>query len=927
MSKNNNNSPNFGSGGTGVHQHHNNNINGVENIQFSEQVDKALEEVLPHKDPFDTSLFDPIVYINTNFPNEQALNEKLESYIIKVKKKIQRVDEDILAAVRKQSSAGVQARKDLEEARETIQSLFKKIHEIKSKAEQSEQMVQNITKDIKSLDYGKRNLTVTITTLKRLHMLVSAVDKLTLYTQKKQYKQVAELMEAVNELLQSFEKYRNSIPKVQNLFTRFESVKKTLRDQLFQDFKSLDAHKNSGRENVQQLLSEACLAVDSLGDAVRTELISQFVKSRALHVYDMTFREGKEESKLERIADRYKWLLKVLKTYQEQFGDIFPDYWCVPQEITIEFSLMTREAIVRMLQNGKDLSGKTLYSVILSTIKFERDMQERFYDPDEAEILVDIQQQKKMLEQEEKALKEQSMKVEKGSPDSDEILKKQIKITLKRRELEKQEQEFTKTSSLDSLLKGGAEGAIAAEKQKKKPKFKFNLIGFISSCFEEYMNVYIEYEEESMRETLAKIIQKETWDMNSEYSSSQDLFMYIVESMKSCSALSKKRTLFELVEKVFKKYLNNYADILMNKLPKIQSIAQPTTAATTGTSATSGAASQGTTTSLMSRLGMGNILNANEIITTDKKAKLTEKEEMFVFYIINSADYCQQNIEMVEEELRETLQEPYCDQVDLSDEQGKFYLVLKSGVEVLVNNLMNVMEKQFNEMMSISWAHVDTVGDQSNHISVIMQTLKDAIPFLARFLPTTHFKFFCDNFILSFMSTLTSCIYKCKKFSPMGAQQMLYDVSCLTKFCLRELIIIGDTNRFDKDDVASFSKKVDVKAQKIECILRTIVQPNDFMVGTYLQYAGSDHSSAELTKILELKELQKNEKQQILESYQKEVKKRQQGSQEQNNTSNISSNSSTAATPSSTTLGNATKKMEQVVSSSMSFIKKFNLNN
>ena len=42
------------------------------------------------------------------------------------------------------------------------------IRDIKDKAEQSEQMVHEICRDIKSLDYAKRHLTLTITALKRL---------------------------------------------------------------------------------------------------------------------------------------------------------------------------------------------------------------------------------------------------------------------------------------------------------------------------------------------------------------------------------------------------------------------------------------------------------------------------------------------------------------------------------------------------------------------------------------------------------------------------------------------------------------------------------------------------------------------------------------------------------------------------------------
>lgn len=46
-----------------------------------------------------------------------------------------------------------------------------KIREIKSKAEQSETMVQEICRDIKKLDFAKKHVTTTITALNRLTML------------------------------------------------------------------------------------------------------------------------------------------------------------------------------------------------------------------------------------------------------------------------------------------------------------------------------------------------------------------------------------------------------------------------------------------------------------------------------------------------------------------------------------------------------------------------------------------------------------------------------------------------------------------------------------------------------------------------------------------------------------------------------------
>jgi hypothetical protein len=98
-----------------------------------------------------------------------------------------------------------------------------KIHEIKTKAEQSETMVQEICRDIKKLDCAKRHITTTRTALHRLTMLgqffyiplsskehqpplnhvapclcaVSAVEQLQVMASKRQYKEAAAQLEVI----------------------------------------------------------------------------------------------------------------------------------------------------------------------------------------------------------------------------------------------------------------------------------------------------------------------------------------------------------------------------------------------------------------------------------------------------------------------------------------------------------------------------------------------------------------------------------------------------------------------------------------------------------------------------------------------------------------------------------------------------------
>lgn len=108
---------------------------------------------------------------------------------------VQQLDAAIFETVRAQSTAGASAARDLEEAKASITELFTKIKDIKGKAETSEEMVQDICVDIRQLDVAKRHLLFTITVLKRLQMLVTAVDRLQANSSAGQYENSGHLLQ------------------------------------------------------------------------------------------------------------------------------------------------------------------------------------------------------------------------------------------------------------------------------------------------------------------------------------------------------------------------------------------------------------------------------------------------------------------------------------------------------------------------------------------------------------------------------------------------------------------------------------------------------------------------------------------------------------------------------------------------------------
>uniref|UniRef100_A0A8C2VGY2 Vacuolar protein sorting-associated protein 53 homolog n=1 Tax=Chinchilla lanigera TaxID=34839 RepID=A0A8C2VGY2_CHILA len=203
-------------------------------LQLTPEVQLAIEQVFPSQDPLDRADFNAVEYINTLFPTEQSL-ANIDEVVNKIRLKIRRLDDNIRTVVRGQTNVGQDGRQALEEAQKAIQQLFGKIKDIKDKAEKSEQMVKEITRDIKQLDHAKRHLTTSITTLNHLHMLAGGVDSLEAMTRRRQYGEVANLLQGVMNVLEHFHKYMG-IPQIRQLSERVKAAQTELGQQILVDF-------------------------------------------------------------------------------------------------------------------------------------------------------------------------------------------------------------------------------------------------------------------------------------------------------------------------------------------------------------------------------------------------------------------------------------------------------------------------------------------------------------------------------------------------------------------------------------------------------------------------------------------------------------------------------------------------------------------
>jgi hypothetical protein len=123
----------------------------------------------------------------------------------------------------------------MSQAQEMTTELFTQIHHLRAGATESEIIVREITRDIKYLDLAKKNITNSITGVKRFQMLLVAFDQLKKQSRGKRYKECAQALLAVKELANHFRSF-SSIERVSTVLRGIQEVQGVVREQVMQDF-------------------------------------------------------------------------------------------------------------------------------------------------------------------------------------------------------------------------------------------------------------------------------------------------------------------------------------------------------------------------------------------------------------------------------------------------------------------------------------------------------------------------------------------------------------------------------------------------------------------------------------------------------------------------------------------------------------------
>jgi hypothetical protein len=331
--------------------------------------------------------YDPITHLNAIFSHPSTL-----ASIASTAAALQNHQNDLSTSI--SALAAAQAYSDdsslqrMQSAKVELAQLFRKIESVRTRAIETEQTITSMTADIKRLDGTKRNLTLSMTALKRLQMLTTAYEQLRGLAKTRQYRECASLLQAVLQLMKHFNSYR-SIDQIATLSRNVAELQRELLEQVCEDFEIAFAKGEVG--NMKAVLGEACLVMDALGENSRARLVTWYVNTQ-LREYRQVFRGNDEAGSLDNIGRRFSWFRRMLKTYEDEHAGIFPVQWRVNEVLANSFCEGTRDDFKGILERsmrrpeGGRIDVNLLLSCMQETMDFEHSLEKKFASDPRASI-------------------------------------------------------------------------------------------------------------------------------------------------------------------------------------------------------------------------------------------------------------------------------------------------------------------------------------------------------------------------------------------------------------------------------------------------------------------------------------------------------------------------------------------------------------
>ena len=854
--------------------------------------------------------FDPVAFLNRLFPDESSL-AGVDPLVQKLRLRVRRVDDEILAAVRSQSTGGARAKADLAQAQSAIGSLEHRVADIKRKAESSEATVREICADVKKLDFAKKHLTSTITSLRRLSMLVNAVDQLERFASKRAYEESANLLDAANELAAHFERY-SDVPKVAELKRRRDDCESALRAAVFEDF-----HVNwqpsvvASDASVAARLRDACAVVDALDpkhrDALTGDLTNKELTGYA-SVFDKSTGAGGDSKGLDQVERRYAWIKRNLKAKEAMWG-VFPEHWRFPQLLCMSLCKLTRAHLAELLDaEARAAEVQTVLQAMHKTVAFERDLDDHFGVDATLGTTLGRAEEASAADAFDSAL----------GDDADAASAVRAKHAARRRESRLAEQKGGRALPMDSAAEALRDSALSFR-------------DVVSSCFEDHLGGYVDMEERQLVEALERLASEETWgaekrndatkkksDDKSAVGQKSDPISSSLQGFQSSIAarlgsggdlagvsagpgpgsgpagaglgsgndpsggfepnavsavaglasegsgevLGSAGAVFLNVKKVFKRCSG------LTKGKPLLALHGAFSRVLRAYAAVLARNAEDAGSFLRDVKRVPSKRDATRALHDSSTARVAENIKKLCL-IVNTAEWCRETVGPLGESMRralnaDRLRTNVARDVEATEEAfasvaGDASALLVTGAETRAGLAISIAQTR--------WDLLETVGDQSAHVDACASALASAAVVARRALRKNTFVFFCEKLAAAVATSTYGAVLKARRVGDFGAQQLLLDVQSVKKLLL-ELPLAGDGVAFvetadsksgaDSKSSRTHRRLVEREIGKCEALCKVLMSPLEGIRDTFVALL-PEGSPEDFAAVCELKGMKKQD--------------------------------------------------------------------
>ena len=477
-----------------------------------------------------------------------------------------------------------------------------------------------------------------------------------------------------------------------------------------------------------QNLNQIYLLIDVLGYEFRIDLLERFAQLQLIP-YEKWFKLNSKYCGLDSLDKRYNWLRNLIKNVDDKLGKAFPRKWNVGYYLFIEFSRRTKKHLSDFLKVNNTMNTNDLHTYVNNTL-----------------------------------------------------------------------------ISLKSILSFEAEMKASFEVYSRGEMDDENRINFdtkesISEAFDPYLGPYVQLEREALDTLMNKLSDEESRIMyeplsadganslsKGPFDSSRQMFEYIKNSLKRCTAFSIGLTYLSL-SKEYRICLHNYAESLKFRCPS------PT----------------------LAKAGK------------PPSYEISINQELYLCRIISSGEYCIDTIPSLEVKMKDTIKSIYSDEIDFQSQIDAYVDMINFTQSIIIAGIETKLEISIKELKKINWSNVSNVGDDSKYVKSMIAVMNDTIPRIRANISKNYFTNFVMKFVTFFLDLLLENIYSLKRINMTGAGQLLLDLNGIKTY----LLTMPQTKftATEEKDIIVISKAyktiVNTKINKIEIVLKLVCAEDD----------------------------------------------------------------------------------------------------